>query len=238
MPAQLLAHFGYAKRLGVNEDFSKPNHESVVNWKYLTGNEADGGVVTNLLQELKESTIALIPDGLYDVLTEALTNVRHHAYPADFDLPVEIKRWWLFSRFNQPTKDVPGNLYIGVYDLGAGIQFTMKEQLRKREALLDLADSWMGWLNSPRLVLERRLLNEAVEGARTRTGLPFRGHGLPEMREFVLQTDSGSLTIISGQAQYTCKAETTLSTCNSCDVVTPGTLILWNLPLQFKEQEP
>jgi hypothetical protein len=234
MAAQLLRHFGYADKLGVSPMTSQPSHDSVVMWRHVSGTHADGGAITQLLNDLKTDTNATIPEGLYEVLTEALINVRHHAYPKDTDLPEALRRWWIFSRLDNPTPNESGNLYIGVYDVGVGIQTTMRQKLQKTEELLALAEDWSLWGTWPTKHLEKRLLIEAVEHKRSSTGLTFRGNGLPEMKDFVTQTDSGSLSIISGHAQYTCQTSAG-GRGYQCDDHTVGTLILWSIPLKYKE---
>jgi hypothetical protein len=234
MAAQLLNHFGYAEKLGVNSASSLPSHKDVVTWRHVSGTNADGVAITKLLSELESDTDASIPVGLYEVLTEALTNVRNHAYPDDIAIPESLRRWWIFSRLDNPTEAKQGNLYIGIYDMGLGIQTTMREKLEKTEALVATAEDWAQWLDWPKKFLEKRLLMEAVEHKRSSTGLAFRGNGLPEMKDFVMQTESGSLSVISGYAQYTCSASSG-GTSYQCDDLTKGTLILWSLPLQRKE---
>lgn len=234
MAAQLLRHFGYADKLGVSPATSQPSHDSVVKWRHVSGTHADGVAITTLLNNLKTDTNATIPEGLYEVLTEALINVRHHAYPDDCALPSDLRRWWIFSRLDNPTSSGPGNLYIGIYDVGVGIQKTMRQKLQKAEELLANAEDWSSWFTWPTKQLEKRLLVEAVEHKRSSTGLAFRGNGLPEMKDFVTQTDSGSLSIISGYAQYTCRAASG-GKGYQCDDHTLGTLILWSIPLTHKE---
>lgn len=235
LAAQLLRHFGIADALGINAAGSRPRHESVVNWRYVTGTGADGEKISTLLRSYRDLTAAEIPEGLYDVLAEALINVRHHAYPEDSELPAAIQRWWLFARYVAPNGDHPGNLYIAVYDVGVGIQQSMREKLSKGEVVLETTDALfnlvgMGEAKS----LEKLLLQRAVEHNRSSTGLSFRGNGLPEMREFVMSTKSGRLYIISGQAQYACAPAKSASACISCHNEFPGTLILWSIPLSPK----
>lgn len=50
------------------------------------------------------------------------------------------------------------------------------------------------------------------------------------MREFAASTSGGTLTIISGYAQYTFQANSKEATVSKCDQGILGTLILWNLP--------
>jgi hypothetical protein len=236
LPAQLMRHFRIADRLGVSPTMSQPTHESVVKWNYLTGRVAEGTRIADLIDRYRKLTSADIPEGLYEAITEALTNVRQHAYPSDSDTPELLKRWWLFSKYEEPSGDQKGSLYIGVYDIGVGIQESMRRRLRPGEKLLDAAGDWLEWTGVDRgNYLERLLLEAAVERHRSSTGLSFRGNGLPEMRDFVLRTTSGQLSIVTGQAQYTCMATPPRSgAVNSQHLL--GTLLVWTIPLEPKEK--
>lgn len=237
LAAQLMNHFGIADRLGISARNSQPTHDSVINWRYCCGTAADGAKIAEVLQSYRESTCAEIPDGLYDALTEALTNVRHHAYSVDSNIPDNLKQWWLFARYVEPRNGAAGNLYIAVYDVGVGIQTTMRRRLEAGEILLATTDELFGWTQwrTPHRRLEKHLLLRAIEHSRTSTGKDFRGKGLPEMRDFVLKTKTGRLYIISGAAQYVCSPASTPSMCKANDERTDGTLILWSIPLQYKE---
>lgn len=236
---QLLQHFGFAERLSMICRGTTPVHESVVNWRFLTGSQADGPKITELLSVYKTVSDAEIPEGLYDVLAEALTNVRHHAYPeGNSQTPESLRRWWLFSRYEVPEASRPGRLYLAVYDIGVGIQASLRNKLSTGEIVLDKADSLLRILKlEDNLIIERLLLKRAVEELRTSTGLSNRGKGLPEMREFVMGTDSGRMYIISGRGQYTCVASEQNSDAFGCKIRFPGTLILWSIPLGIKLKE-
>lgn len=236
LAAQLLGHFGIAAALKVSHAASVPKHESVLNWQYLTGTQADGAKISSLLQTYRELTEQEPPQGLYDVLTEALTNVRHHAYPGAVIALEPMRRWWLFSRYDAPKNKLPGSLYIAVYDLGIGIQNSFRGKLQRGEMLVGAADELASWMGLDLAIQERVLLKHAVEGNRTSTGLAHRGKGLPEMRDFVKNTRSGRLYIISGRAQYACVAADDMSSCISCHDSFPGTLILWSIPLEVDEE--
>jgi hypothetical protein len=234
---QLLEHFGFAERLQMQSRRRRPHHESVVNWRYLTGTLADGTKISELLTGYKEASGAKTPEGLYDVLAEALTNVRHHAYPETSTLPPALRRWWLFSRYDTPTAGESGNLYVSIYDIGVGIQESLRNKLKTSEIVLDKADKLLSVLPLGGLGVEKMLLTRAIEEERSGTGLGFRGNGLPEMLEFVEQTESGRLYIISGGAQYTRLAKNNKGGAYGCATVIPGTLIMWSIPLGFATQE-
>jgi hypothetical protein len=236
IPAQLIEHFGINGLLGASPLAVAPHHESVVNWRYVTGTGSDGAKINELLESYKRQTEAEIPEGLYDVLAEAFTNVRHHAFPEERKLFDELKRWWLFSRYVAPTDGQPGNLFIAIYDIGVGIQNSMRSKLKTGEMILDATDEILKLLGGQQTTrLEKLLLKRAVEHERSSTGLKNRGLGLPEMKEFVLSTEGGRLYILSGRAQYSCVASTGKGEVFECINGFPGTLILWSLPLAQKE---
>lgn len=235
LAAQLMGHFGIATKLGLSAASSRPRDDSVVTWKYLTGEVADGSKISELIEGYRKLTSAEIPDGLYEALTEALTNVRQHAYPAGSNTPDALRRWWLFAKYEEPSGGNVGKLFVGVYDIGLGIQQSMRKHLLPTEKLLDVTGTFLEWTGlEGTSKLERLLLTEAVERNRSSTGLDFRGNGLPEMRDFVLKTTSGRLSIVSGSSQYTTLAKSQSSSANSSRPIL-GTLILWSIPLDAKE---
>lgn len=231
LAAQLLRHFGIADKLGVSPQFSQPTAKSVVEWRYLTGTQAMGEDVSRLLDDYRKSTNAEIPPDLFGVLTEGLINVRHHAYPTSSLIPPDLRRWWLFARYVEPVGKTAGNLFIAIYDMGVGIPATMKQRLEKGEIVLNWVEKVVPTGNA----LDKALLQQAVDHRRSGTGLPHRGNGLPEMREFVESTASGRLYIVSGNAQYSFGPGFTSGSTSAYSRSFPGTLILWSLPLKSKE---
>lgn len=236
LTAQLINHFGLADAFGVSANLSKPKASSVIDWQFLTGTKAGGEEVRELLNNYRHKTNAEIPEGLFAALTEGLTNVRHHAYTENSEVPAEFQKWWLFARYTEPLETETGSLFIAIYDMGVGIPSTMRSKLEKGEIILDLIDK-VG--QSTRVTkgsaLDRRLLEEAVEYKRSQTGQPHRGNGLPEMREFASTTNGGRLHIVSGQAQYTFVAGKIDGHTLGFKEEFPGTLLLWSLPLKMKE---
>lgn len=230
LPAQLMRHFGIADALGIPPASSRPAHASVVGWRYLTGTNADCTLIDALLQSYQQATSAAIPEGLFEVLSEALVNVRHHAYK-ESRVPSSMQRWWLFARYDEPLNGEDGSLYVAVYDIGVGIQTS----IRAKPKLRDWIDQQLELLPAlkHRAFLHQSLLRQAIEGPRSGTGQDFRGKGLPEMMNFVKSSGSGKLSIVSGRAQYTCSASGSLV--SGCEAGLLGTLILWNIQLKPKE---
>lgn len=234
MAAQLLNHFGLADALGVPQ--CQPTAHSVVSWRHLTGKVADGAELKQLLDHYRSTTQAQIPEGLFAVLSEGLTNVRQHAYTATCCTPEGWQRWWLFARCEEPVGTQHGNLYIAIYDMGVGIPLTLRQKLERKEIVVDW---WDQTLQAMRLSegtrLDQHLLKAAVEHHRSQTGQPHRGNGLPEMREFAAQTEGGRLHIVSGHAQYSLLGGKNDGQVMRFEQKFPGTLLLWSLPLMVKE---
>lgn len=227
--AQLFEHVGYAKKLRVLCPAVK--HPSVLNWEFLTGAFADGESISKLLRSYKETSDTDAPEGLYDVLTEALTNVRHHAYTTEVEIPESMQRWWLFSRYDPPSQGKAGKQFIAIYDIGVGIQNSLKQKLTAGEVVRGIASDVLETLKLSTNDLERVLLKKAVEQDRSVTGEDNRGKGLPEMLEFLKKTEEGRLYIVSGHAQYACFAKDAEGVAYFCNTVVPGTLLLWSIQI-------
>ena len=238
MAAQLIQHFNFAQRLGVPAAGNQPRHGSVTNWRFATGRQAEGEKILRHIETFAALVGSSVPDGLYNALTEAMTNVRHHAYPAgDSHQPESMRRWWLFSKCISPTPETKGDLYLAFYDVGVGIQASMRTNLLgMREHVGMHIDNVLLKLGvTTGRAQDVQLLRLAVEQPRTSTGLPFRGKGLPEMKEFAASTSGGRMTIVSGHAQYSFQAHCGEATVSKSERGILGTLIMWNLPLTWKE---
>lgn len=239
MSAQLLHHFGYGTALKVPLARNQPCHASVINWRHATGCEAEGHKVQEQIDHFERQVGHAMPEGLYDVLTEAMINTRHHAYQG-MEVPEDMRRWWMFSSCREPDCDLPGNLYIGLYDMGVGIP----EKLRRK--LVGVAEHVKAGINRLMANFGQRdftdqdcqLLGLAIDENRSSTGLTFRGLGLPEMKEFASKTPGGRMTIISGHGLYRFHSGWDTPKVTRCDPPLSGTLILWNLPLTWTEPTP
>lgn len=240
--AQLIRHFDFGHRLRVPSNGNTPTHSSVTGWRFATGKLAEGEKIHRHIADFASQVKSSLPDGLYNALVEAMNNVRHHAYPDDAEngIPEKFQRWWMFSKCRAPQHDQPGELYLAFYDIGIGIQNSLRRNLvgageHALAAFVKLAAT----LGVGRGKLQdTQLLRIAVEQNRTTTGLPFRGKGLPEMKEFAASTTGGRLTIVSGFAQYNFRANSGPATVVRCEQAIVGTLILWNLPLTWKDVTP
>lgn len=238
--AQLLHQFGFGSRLGVPTKGNQPHDDDVVHWRFGTGHQVEGLKIVEHIDGFAEMAGSSMPQGLYNVLCEAMSNVKHHAYPSTSSIPPALQRWWLFSSSRRPTPQASGQLYLAFYDIGLGIPGTMRTRLQGLREKFDggLQALMREFGISDGRGQDRDLLRLAIEHERSSTGMHFRGKGLPEMKEFAASTDGGRMTIISGGAQYAYLAQNARTTLYRCNPPLLGTLILWNLPLPWKESAP
>ena len=238
--AQLINHFGFAERLKVPQAGNAPRDSSVTNWRFATGHQAEGDKIAQHIDGFAQLVGSSMPDGLYIALSEAMTNVRHHAYPEGVNTPLRMQRWWLFSSCNPPSPTKEGQLYLAFYDVGVGIPSSMRQRLETlSEKIAQRLDTFLKDLGITNgRGQDSQLLRLAIEESRTRTGLSFRGKGLPEMKEFAASTAGGRMTIVSGTAQYSYRAHNGAAALSKCERPIVGTLILWNLPLRWKDTAP
>lgn len=162
---------------------------------------------------------------MHSGLTEAVTNVTHHAYPDEGKFSRRDKNWYLSGSFDEKQKV----LKIVFYDQGIGIPKSLPASKVWEKALVIL---------SKIPIIDRKkdevLLKAAVEMDRTSTGTNDRGKGLQDLLEFVKQRDNGYLSIIShkGLYKYSMKRGREKVKSVSFERSLLGTLIIWNVVLE------
>jgi hypothetical protein len=178
---RLLCQMGYFELLGLDRppdpDFSKPT--VFLPFKRGIVDHRDGGTIAKEMRIEIEATIGKkikkLP--LFDGLSEAITNVSHHAYsPGD-----AFRQWWLSASFDQSNR----RLCVTFYDQGAGIPMTLPHS--KYAFLLKLLN-----LNK-----DSEKIEAAMEAGRSSTGNAERGKGLQNLLEFAKAYEGGTLAIFS-----------------------------------------
>ncbi|WP_409743606.1 hypothetical protein [Ferrovibrio sp.] len=160
---------------------------------------------------------------LYRALSEAMSNVRHHAYPNHvprWPAPILKDRWWMAGSYEH----VSGRLRILFYDQGWGIPRTLVrehgiEQVRQVLNLFNLVPDD-----------DAKMIKAALNLGRTRTGNPHQGKGLPDMLKLASQRPGATLRILSGKGEYiyTCDGPEQLRVLT---VPLDGTLIQWEMDI-------
>ncbi len=194
--------------------------------KVFSGNRAVGEQADRLKAALLGDAIQMDPAAstkLYRGLTEAMTNVVHHAYPSEISSGVaRLKnRWWLVGHVDKDKRE----LMVMFFDQGVGIPATLPlrypgEYLNTILAGLHLLDPNDG-----------DLIRAAMRITRSQTSESHRGRGLNDFRAFINECGGGSLRIISRRGLYTYTADGN-ETSAALKVNLGGTLIEWTVPLE------
>ena len=131
---------------------------------------------------------------VYDALSEAMTNVAHHAYPRDIQVwPSPPRgRWWLGGSWEPKSRVAT----VQMYDQGVGIPRTLPRSRHWSEVL-----PIFGRIDRERT--DAGMIEAAMDYGRTSTGQAGRGKGLAQMADWISNAGSGSLRILSGKGALT-----------------------------------
>ena len=193
--------------------------------RYIKGRTGD----TAMTRQLKAAIGKVVGDGidkwvfLNTGLSEAITNVTHHAYNYEW-FRSKDKTWYLTGSYNSESKE----LKIVFYDQGIGIPKSLPAS--------DIWERALKYLSSFPSIERRRdatMLKAAVELSRTSTGEDDRGKGLQDLLEFVRQRNEGYLSILSLKGLYKFSIEGGRERVKSVHFSNPlyGTLIIWRTVL-------
>ena len=191
--------------------------------RFKSSDVADGRLAVDLRTDLEIIT-GQIPgwQHLYRGLSEAMTNVRQHAYPPDDQgKPVHdmTQKWWMFGAYDESRR----LLTCSFFDRGVGIPATLPRTYTRERI-------W-GVLN--RLGLpedDASLIAAATVMGRTSTGAEHQGRGLTDVMEFVKRSMGGRLRILSRRGQYIYEGEDRDHT-SLLPLSIGGTLIEWKITL-------
>lgn len=202
---QMLQHVEVLKKLGLSAR-KEVFHDDVTRWHYFHGTNADATPIEPFMEELQMLLGVEKQLGLGNCVTEAMINVGHHAYEDN-----KHGRWWIFATISN------GSVFIALYDRGESVPAT----LLAKPKVMDFLTGRMWSLGRG----DSHLITAAV-GGRTRTELPYRGKGLPEMLEFTKSYPNSELGIYSRNGFFRFSEQV-----SSGKLKTPikGTLVIWRL---------
>lgn len=198
--------------------------------RYVTGTCGDSDDAKAKKKKLKKEIIGLVGDNvdkwtiLHSGLSEAVTNVTHHAYPEGDKC--DDQSWYLTGSYNKQTKEMK----IAFFDQGVGIPNSLPASDIWEKVL-----SYFSKLNLPKVEQKKhaKLLEAAVSIDRTSTGQNDRGKGLQDLLEFIRERQEGYLSIISYHGLYKCWIENGKEYSKTVSMNRPlyGTLIIWSVKL-------
>ena len=168
---------------------------------------------------------------MYDSVTEAIYNVRNHAYKGmkPGRLPF---RWWLSVSYDKKNNE------LGIiFDHGYGIPATMGNSTKFARLKKILSRQDGGWSEHSRLYIAFERDRRKMGNIRSR--IEGRGHGCQDIARLVLSGDQNQvkigsqLSVISGKARYdfTGSGETDRGKSTALNLKLQGTLIEWKIKL-------
>lgn len=204
---QMLQHVGVLSKLGLPHR-KTVTHDDVVRWHYFHGRNADATPIEPFMLQLQGLLGEELQLGLGNCVTEAMINVGHHAYQGKSG-----GAWWIFATISK------GTVFIALHDRGDSVPGT----LLAKPQVTDYLSGRMWSLGRG----DGKLITAAV-GGRTRTNLPYRGKGLPEMLQFTKSYPRSELGIFSRNGFFRFDGEETTGRLSSS---IKGTLIVWMLKI-------
>lgn len=203
-----------------------PSRPDVVNWRTASSSEIDGARVGTLIDTFS-SLKGDMAKQIFRGATEAMLNSMNHAYLEDRKdgLPAPVdEKWWMFCR---QEKD---QIIVAVCDLGIGIPRSLP--LKYTQEVLEQA---MRVLSGGKLQTDARMVQAAMELARTRTQRKGRGLGLHDLKRIVDEVPGGRLYIFSnkGLVSYRDGGFRRKNFTRSIK----GTVVVWMIPLEVESDD-
>lgn len=160
-------------------------------------------------------------------LSEAITNVSHHAYPESSKIQEEDRNWFMGGSFDKKEE----TLRIVFFDQGIGIPKSLPASKVWESVLSFMSKVGIPYADRKK---DATLLKAAVEYERTSTNDLDRGKGLQDLLDFVRERKNGYLSILSGKGlfKYSIENGTEAKKVETFSQPIKGTLIIWKVRLK------
>lgn len=193
--------------------------------RFKTDQIPNSSEIPNLRNELLGDDLRMpvpIKRTIFRALSEAMTNVNHHAYKTKKSHVTLLNgRWWMVANISERTK----LFTLAFYDAGAGIPKTLprKYTIEKIRGVLSILPGIQPD--------DAQMIKAAMELGRTSTNETNRGKGLLDLAKLIDIAGIGEMHIYSrnGTYKYVPGSE---SHANQ-DGFVEGTLIEWQLPINI-----
>ena len=203
-----------------------PTRQDVICWKAASAATVDGSRVGGVI-ETYSSLSGDLSKHLFRGATEAMLNSMNHAYMEDrrdgLPAPTE-KNWWMFCR--QTDED----FIVALCDLGIGIPRSLPIKYP-----LELIENSMMVLSRGKIKTDARLIQAAMELARTRTNRKGRGLGLHDLKKIVDKVEGGSLHLFSNRGLVSYRNGQFAR--ENFQRSIKGTVVVWKIPLKENTHE-
>lgn len=210
---QLFQHIGLLQKLGRDGNRLPIEADNVKYWHYMSGSSTDH--ISKFIPFFESLSLSdEESSGLFDSMSEAVTNAIQHAY-----MDGQSKEWWMFTQLTS------GMLDVAICDFGMGIPCSLKQKPAIKE-----------WILSPirftKLNKDKSLISLAVESDSTSTKMPHRGKGLKDMLDLVKNGTTGGFRIFSDKGAFNYDALSKLKTEIDYREAVNGTIIQWRISLE------
>lgn len=221
---QLLFHSGFYGLLHVKSRLKTQRRLKSVRYiKFKSDCQINGGEITSLRDDLLGDDLNMprpIARTVFRALSEAMTNVNHHAYATKAVRAKDLRgRWWLSASLSARNN----RFTLTFYDAGVGIPKTLPRRYPMEGIRLALS------LLPEILPDDGQMIAAAMALGRSRTGLGNRGKGLLDLAKLIDALGSGKMNIYSRNGMYT--YQQTGNAHKNWSGFLEGTLIEWQLPL-------
>ncbi|WP_139174523.1 ATP-binding protein [Lysobacter enzymogenes] len=199
-----------------------PRRPDIVCWKMAQGSEIDGDKVGGLIDRF-----SLSPDvgsHFFRGASEAMINAVEHAYVEDREdglPPPSQSNWWMFCRETEES------FFVAVCDLGIGIPRSLPKKYAD-----EYISGAMAALSGGYYRTDSRMIQAAMELARTRTERDGRGIGLFDLKRIIDEVEGGTLHLFSNRGVVTYRNGG--FTRKNFRRSIKGTVVVWTIPLKAK----
>lgn len=163
---------------------------------------------------------------LNSAISEAISNMKHHAYPDEFPLPYpHLRSLWVSATANREEN----SLTVVAYDQGATIPVTYP-RIQRWEQVNRFLRRTVSRIPSFEFEHDGTYIRAAMRYGGSRTDQTHRGKGLPQMLDVLERVGTGRMKVYSRGGWCERKANGKL-TSGATELSIGGTLIEWNLEL-------
>ena len=221
---RLLTDSGFYKLLKVKSRKNDLLNSKLTRFiRFKSDQKPNSAEIPNLRNELLGDDLQMpiiIAKRIFRALSEAMTNVNHHAYTTkSIRLSSLEGRWWMVANLSARNR----LFTLAFYDAGVGIPKTLprKHTIEKIRGVLSLLPG----IHPD----DGQMIRAAMELGRTRTAASNRGLGLMDLTKLIDAADSGSMQIHSRNGLYKYVPNKEYQSHQAGFV--EGTLIEWQLPI-------
>lgn len=221
---RLLTQSGFFKLLKVKSRVEKQSQSKLTRFiVFKSDQQPNSSEIPLLRSELLGDDLqmpSIIAKRIFRALSEAMTNVNHHAYKTKSIRVSSVGgRWWMVASLSSRTR----LFTLAFYDAGVGIPKTLprKYTMEKIRGVLSLLPGM-----TPD---DGQMIRAAMELGRTRTESTNRGLGLMDLTKLIDAAGAGAMHIHSRNGSYSYTPTKQVHS-NSGGFV-EGTLIEWQLPI-------